>query len=1142
MGFVRNHNRFAIMILSAGLLMLAADSAEAKAGYLRSPDVHGDQMVFTAEGDLWVCKTDGSGIRRLTSHPGDEYRARFSPDGQSIAFTGAYDGNSDLYVVPVSGGEPRRLTWHPMPDLSITWTPDGESLIFVSFRHHAHFSPELFKVPAAGGDIEKMPLGRANDLDIDPISGRYAFTRNWGGGTWKRYRGGTAPEIWTGDPGREDYRQVTNFDGVDLSPMWHGGRVYFLSDQGGTANIWSMKPDGSDRKRHTEYDRWDVRHASMGTGGQIVFTLAGDIHLFDAATDAVTKVEIDLPSERTLTRTRYPDPAQYLTEFTLSPDGDRVVTVARGEMFSIPVEEGVTLPITRGSGAREDRVIFHPEGKRLLYITDQSGEEEMVTADAWGRGELEVVQAAGEVGRHFQPVYSPDGEWIAYADQTHTLYIIPAEGGDPRKVDYCEQSEIYDYTWSPDSRWLAYSKNNKAYYASIFIYDAQEDVVRQITDDYTDDWDPTWDPDGRYLYFASARTINPMLGGFDFETINVKPTRPYMFLLREDVENPFAEVAGVPPTDGEDGDEEGEDDPDESGDEDADGEADEGADEADSDGDSEGDEDADDGDDAEGEDGDEEGEDDEEEIEPIEIEFDGLADRYLELPVEPGTYRGLGATAGKLFYLSYPLRGMNEEGGQDGPSATLMAFDLEEKEASTFVSGVAGYELNVKADKLVILQGPGQVYVVGTGAPPGDLSESALDLSGMVIELDPQEEWRQIYFESWRHMRDHYWDAGMHGVDWQAIRDQYAQLLPRLSTRADLRDLLAEMIGELSTGHTYVGGGDQGQSAPRRSTGVLGARVQRVGDVFQVTRIYRGDEADRIRSPLREPGVNVKEGDYIFEVNLLPFSPNEPFEASFENLAGRPVMLTVNDTLDVESARHVVLTPLDGDYLLRYVDWVRRNREFVNEKTGGRIGYVHIPDMDTRGLVEFDRWYYPQLIKDGMIVDARWNGGGFVSQLILARLQRSILSWDRTRNGASTTYPSRVLNGPFVVLTNEGAGSDGDIFPAAVQLAGLAPVIGKRSWGGVVGIRGFRPSIDNGFMTFPEFAWWDSQEGWDLEGHGVDPDIEVDNLPQDLAKGIDAQLNRGIEEVERLRKKHPPQEPNFGPAPNRSRKAFEDEL
>ncbi|MBD3161117.1 MAG: hypothetical protein GF346_02985 [Candidatus Eisenbacteria bacterium] len=1094
--------------LFGALLLLLAGAAEARPGYYRFPDIHGDRIVFNAEGDLWTSHVDGTEVRRITTHAGDELYPRFSPDGEWIAFAGDYDGNRDLYLIPASGGEPRRMTWHPGSDYPIGWTPDGTGILIRTYRSDPLSSGRIFVVPTDGGEPRELPIGRANLIDIDPESGRYAFTRLWGGGTWKRYRGGTAPEIWVGHPDRADYRRVTDFDGIDLFPMWHAGRIYFLSDQGGTANLWSMEPDGSNRTRHTAFDEWDAREPANGPDGRIVFTLAGAIHLFDPAVGTERVVPIDLPSEQTLARRRYADPGETLTEFALSPDGERVLVVSRGEIFSIPVEDGVTLPVTHGNGARESRVGFDPEGERVVYVTDESGEQEIVTADAWGRGDVKTVKGADRSGWHHPPVWSPDGERIAYADMTHRLYVVDADGGTPREVDRDEHSEIRWYSWSPDGRWLAYSMNNEVVYSTIYIYDTENDVRRAITDWSTDDFDPVWDPDGRYLYFLGNRTIDPLIGAFDFETISVQPTRPYMVLLREDVENPFRDVEGLPPEEEEDdGEDDGED----------------------------GEEQADD---------DEEDEESDEKPEPVEIDFDGIEDRVVEIPVDPGTYRGLSATAGHLFYLSLPLDGLagDEIFADPEPTATLMRFDFEEKEATPFLRRVSGYELQPKAEKILAMKSRGALYVFGTGSPPGDdLSDARVSLDGIVLELDPREEWRQMYHEGWRFMRDFYWDEGMHGLDWEAIRDQYATLLPRIATRWDLRDVMAEMIGELSTSHTYIWGGDAGREVPRRATGLLGAAVAREGDFFRIDRIYRGAPADRIRSPLLEPGVGVAEGDYILAVNQRPFPPDLPFEAAFENLAGKRVVLTVNDAPRREGSRLVVVEPIRSERGLLYADWVRRNREHVAEKTDGKIGYLHIPDMGGRGLIEFNTWFYPQLDKEGMVVDCRWNGGGFVSQLLLARLQRHILSWDRVRWGGVYSYPYRVLNGPFVVLTNEYAGSDGDIFPAAVQLTGLAPVIGQRSWGGVVGIRGFRQLVDGGAITQPESAWWDRERGWGLEGRGVEPDIEVTNLPQELARGVDAQLERGIEEVLRLHEENPPEEPEFGPAPDRSRDAYEDD-
>lgn len=1106
------------------VLLLAAVPAGAKQSYLRSPDIHGDRIVFTAEGDLWTAAVDGKDVRRLTGHVGDEGAASYSPDGKWIAFTGDYDGNSDLFVIPAAGGEPRRLTWHPGPDYCVGWKPDGSAVLFLSWRESPHRTPLLFEVPAAGGEPTALPLGMVAHFDIDPESGRYAFTRSAGGGTWKRYRGGTAADIWVGDPKKSDYRQVTDFEGADILPMWHGGRIWFLSDQGGTMNIWSMSPDGKDRKRHTPFDTWDARNASMGPSGKIVFTLAGDVHVFDPATGEERVVPIDLPSEFQLTRKRYPDASDYISWYTLSPEGDRLAVVARGEIFSVPVEEGVTLPVTHGSGARERRAGFDPEGERLVYITDGSGEEGLVTADSWGRGSEKRIETDPESRWFFPPVWSPDGGWIAYADEDQRLFVVKAEGGPPREVDQAEFSEIRDYAWSPDGRWLAYSKFNDVELGSIFVYDVGKDEIHQVTGWTTDDAQPAWDPDGRYLYFLSDRIMNPMIGRRDFETVEYSMTKPYMLLLRPDVENPFVSTDGIPP------DENGKDEK----------KKDEKKNEKKNEKKKKGEK----GKDEKKKDDD--GEEEEKAPEPVEIDFDGIGERWIEVPVEAGRYHGIGATSEKLFYLSFPVAGLNDEGGRgdSGPRGTLMAFDLEEKEADTFVSGIASFEVRPEADKIAFAKKRGSLYVTGAGSAPKDLDESEVDLSGMIVDLHPIDEWRQIYFEAWRNQRDFYWDAGMHGVDWIAIRDRYAALLPRLATRSDLRDLIAEMIGELATSHTYVWGGDMGRKVPRVSTGLLGAVFEREKDVFRVAKIYRADPADRVRSPLLEPGVNVKEGDYILAVNGLPFRANEPILAALENRDGKAVLLTVNDKPSGEGARSVVASPLStrSEGRLIYADWVRRNREYVAEKTDGKIGYIHLPDMGGRGLSLFDLWFYPQLDKEGMVVDMRWNGGGFVSQLIVSRLARKPILFGRARGGDTWTYPDKLINGPFVVLTNEFAGSDGDIGPRAIQLAGLAPVIGKRSWGGVVGIRGDKPLVDGGMLTQPEYAYWEPPRGWGMENRGVDPDIEVDNLPQELGRGTDAQLDRGIAEVLKALAVRPPVRPEFEPAPDRSRESYKGEM
>ena len=1113
------------------LLLAGAVAAHADSAYVRQPDLHGDLLVFCAESDLWLMNLNDGVPRRLTTHPGNESNPSFSPDGRSVAFTGAYDGNTDVYIIPVEGGEPRRLTWHPGDDQMVDWWPDGRSVVVRSRRSDHVGNQHLFTVDLEGGDPQELPLGWASRIAVDEQTGRWAFIRNnRENRPWKRYRGGWASDIWVGDPERADFRKVTDFDGMDHFPMWHDGRIYFLSDKGGTANIWSITPDGGDRRRHTRYDKWDIRWPAQADDGRIVFTLAADVHIFDPATGDVDKVDIDLGSDRLLTRVRYPNAGRSISEVALTPEGDRLAVIARGEVFSVPVEKGVTYPVTRGTGARERSVIYHPDGDKLLYITDEKREEEVRVQDAWGRGEAETVLSAEEGVWHYQPEFSPDGKRLAYSDNSYGLFVTDADGGGRKEVDRGTKGEIRNYTWSPDGRWLAYTKALPNDFSSIFIYDAKEEEIHEVTDPYTNDYSPAWDPEGRYLYFVSDRNINPLIGELDFNNVEIKNDRIYMVLLREDVENPLLDRKGMPPADEEEKEDAGDSDDAEASDDET----------ADKDEDA-----AQDGDKA---DDDKEDGDDKDAPAPVEIEFAGLQDRVVELPIPNGTYRGLNATAGNLFYVNFPVRGLADSGDffNPGPAANqnqLMTYSLADKEASVFLENVAGYVLAAKGGKIAVFQ-QGTIYVVATAAPPGPaLAKGAVDMSDLVVELDPRQEWEQIFYEAWRQMREFYWDEEMSGVDWDGIRDQYAKLLPRLASRADLSDLLAEVFGEMNTSHTYVWGGDPGVRVGRVASGLLGADLVRAGDeAYRIERILRGGAPDRVRSPLDVPGVDIKEGEFILAVNRRPVTEGRPWSSYLENLAGKETILTVNDEPDMDGSREVVVTPLGSDQDLRYADWVRRNREYVLEQTDGKIGYIHVPDMLSPGLIEFNTWFYPQLDKEGLVVDMRWNGGGSYSQMMLERLRRHVLSWSYTRGGATHPYPYRVLNGPFVVLVNEGSGSDGDIFPQAVQLEGLAPIIGTRTWGGVNGITAIRPLVDGGLVTQSQVAWWDKKDDWGLENRGVLPDIEVPALPQDIAQGVDKQLDAGIAEVLRLHSVQPPEKPDFPRSMRRSRKAYEQEL
>lgn len=1090
------------------MLLLSLSIAHAAQGYLRYPDIHNDLIAFSAEGDIWTAPSAGGTATRLTSRSESEWVPKFSPDGRWLVYAASTESNVDTYLIPAGGGTPTRLTWSPSPEEPVGWMPDGKSVIVRGRGTDPNGVWRLYTVPVGGGDLTELPLGFGSRLEVDPATGLWAMTRlAREGATWKRYRGGSADDIWVGDPEKGDFKQVAAHDAQDLFPMWGGGRLWFLSDRGGTANLWSAGADGSGLKQHTAFSEWDARWPSMGPDGRIVFMYAGDLHVFDPKSGTEKKVEIDLPGDGRMLAKRYTDPLQYLSWFALAPDADRVLVTARGDLYSMPVKPGLTLPVTQGSGSRESYGDHSPDGKRVLYVTDAGGEESIVTADAWGRGEQKTVKASGKRGWHFAPVWSPDGKRVAVADETRTLYIIAADGSATTTVDTSTQGEITDYVWSPDGRYLAYSRYDERDFSTVWVYDTQDGKGRMLSTGSTSDQSPAWDPEGRYLYFLSARYVDPVFGERDFQAVPLYGTLPVAVLLRPDVAHPFADNAGLPPAPLNPAPQ------------------------------------------AKAEKAKKEKkkkdkkqkelelEATEQPIVPVVIQWEGIGQRQVNFPILPGNYGGLKATADRIFFFASPRTGLNPA-WEYGPAALIM-FTFEDRMLNLYMDRVYSYDLRPKAEQLAVLTEVG-LYVFPTQGSPGfDGWESGrVRLEDLVLSVDPRAEWKQIYREAWRYQRDFFWDAGMSGLDWEKIRDQYGSLLDRIGSRDDLNDLIGEMIGELGTSHTYVGGGDYGYWIGGPGVGLLGATLKREGSAFKVERILAGDMADNTPSPLLEPGVGVKEGEYIVAVNNRPIQPDLPIDAMLQGLAGQRVMLTISAKATGEAPRYVLVTPLGSEAGLRRADWVRRNRDYIAQKTAGKVGYIHIPDMGAAGLVAFETWLYPQSDKAGLIIDVRYNRGGFVSQLILEKLRRPIDGWTVTRHGEDGAYPYAQRRGPFVVLTNEFAGSDGDIFPKAVQSEGLAPVIGARSWGGVIGIRGDKGAVDAGFLTQPEFAFYFKKGGWNVENLGVIPDIPVPMLPQDFKAGRDPQLDRAIEEVQRRIALEPPP-PIFDPKPVKTREEFQ---
>jgi tricorn protease len=837
----------------------------------------------------------------------------------------------------------------------------------------------------------------------------------------------------------------------------------------------------------------------MSPSGRIVYMYAGGLRVYDIDADRDRDVSITIRSDRAETRLRFEDAAETLENYGLNSDGSRLVIASRGELWTVPVEGGRTVALTASSGVRERLPSFGPNDERIAAVTDETGEQEVAIFDAWGEQDREVLTREGK-GWIFDPVWSPDGKWIAYADLTLTLRLVEVETGAVRVVHHADAWEIREYVFSPDGRYLAFTVPGSPFGESdmsIHIYDVRSGRSHAVTTPFSGDYSPSWSTDGRYLFFLSRRVINPVFCERDFEHATINSAVPCALVLKEGDVSPFAskEVLAMfePEEDGKDGDE---------------------------------------GEETESKD-----------VPEVVIDFDGLRERVVQFPVDAGVYESLRAYPGGVFYLSREVEGILDQtwGGADaGPRFTLHQFDLKAGEDSVFVEPIRDYALSGDGE-MVAFRMEKAIHVVSSAAPPEDPSDpespgGVVDPSDLRLQVLPVAEWRQIFEETWRLQRDFYWAPDMAGVDWPAVREQYAPLLPRVGTRRELNDLIGEMIGELSTSHTYVWGGAT-RDADSIAVGMLGADL--VPDVrtdrLRFAKVLRPEVWEtHVHAPLAQPHTRVERGEYLISVNGRDVTGATNIHAVLANLADAEVMIEVGREADGSDAREIQVETIGMDRDLRYLDWRRRNREYVDKASQGRIGYLHLPDMDAGGLVAFATAFYAQLDREGLVIDIRYNGGGFISSMLIERLARELWAYDVSRWGGTTTYPNRTHTGHKVVLINYFAGSDGDIFPESFRLRGLGPLIGTRTWGGVNGIRADKAYIDGGMVTQPEFAWWEPKRGWGLENGGVAPDIEVDILPADSAVDHDAQLERAIAELMRTLAEDPVRLPEPPPYPDKS--------
>jgi tricorn protease len=1071
-------------------LLILASPAAAQTKLLRFPDIHGDKVIFTYAGDLWTALTSGGIATRLTAHPGVELFAKFSPDGKWIAFTGQYDGDEQVYIIPATGGVPKQLTFYPsrgpLParwgydNQVYGWTPDGKSVVFRSLREYFDLGDSrLYTVSVEGGLPQALPMPKSGAGDLSPDSSRLVYSplfRDFR--TWKRYSGGWAQQLYIFDLKSLAAEKITDDSRCHRDPMWIGDKIYYSSDKDDTLNLYSYDPKTKKTTQLTHSTKWDLRWPSTDHKNRIVYEMDGELNIFDIATDKSTKIAINVPTDALAMRPSRVSAADQIEWAGLSPKGERALFVARGDVFTAPVEKGATRNLTNSSSAHDKFAQWSPDGAKIAFISDMDGEDELYLVNQDGSGKPEEL-TNGFHAMLYQPTWAPDGKHIAFSDKDGKLYVLTLDDKKVTQIAQNPRGRIPEYPWSADGGHLAYTMDNSAGFTAIYIWNVSDGQSHLVTDYLYDSDHPAWDPEGNYLYFISTREYAPQLSRIEFNYATNRSRSLLALTLRKDAKNPYPpesdEVTISKP---------GEEGADKSKPADA--------------------------------------KDDKKEVkkkEYITIDFEGMVDRVTRVPVDSDNFTSLVATKD---YLVYARLGAPFYGRDSYPQTSLVLFTKKDRKENTFLENINGFDVSGDGKKIMVRQD--HTYKLYDLKPEGKSSGKGVATDGLMVDRVPQQEWVEIFNEVARRYRDFFYVQNMHGYDWDALRAQYRPLVDYVAHRSDLNYVLGEMVAELSVSHAYIAGGDY--EIPKRPQVALpGARIEldTASGRYRLAKIYQGQNEEEIyRSPLTEVGVDVKEGDYILAIDGQDLTAKENPYRFLRHKANRPVQLSINSKPTTEGSHTISYRPITSETDLIYLDWVTHNRDFVSKATGGSVGYLHIPDMGAAGIREFIKYFYPQIRKEALIVDVRGNGGGNISQMLIERLRRDLLGTDFGRTDQFTnTYPGTVFYGPKVCLINETSASDGDIFPYMFKQADLGPLIGKRTWGGVVGISGHGPLLDGGQVFVPEFASASTTGQWVIEGHGVDPDIVVENDPAAVIGGHDPQLERGIAEITKTLKANP---------------------
>jgi tricorn protease len=1061
---------------------------------LQTPTISQNQIAFVYGGDIWVVGKEGGEARRLVTGRDLETGPIFSPDGSMVAFSGNYDSNVDVYVVPSAGGEPRRLTYHPGPDVAVGWTPDGKSVLFHSHRNSTNDPDKLFAVPAAGGFPAELPLDMAEEGSYSPDGSQIAYVPvfQWEP-DWKGYRGGQTTPVWIAKLADSSVVKVPREDSNDRNPMWVGKTVYFLSDRDGPTTLFAYDTETQKVSRVIDNKNGFGISSASADARSIVYSQFGALHVYDVSARQDHPIRVTVSADMPQLLPHWEKVAKHILNSGISPTGARAVFEAHGEILTVPAEKGGARDISNSPSAADRDPAWSPDGKSIAYFSDASGEYELHIRDQKGLEPARKISLSSSPSFYYSPTWSSDSKKIAYSDKFLHLWYVNVDHPTPVKVDQnlMEFNENdFGQQWSPDSQWIVYTKVLPNYLHAVFVYSLATGKSTQITDGMSDCRYPGFDKDGKYIYFAASTNTGLTAAGFDMSSDDHPVTLSvYVAVLRKDLPSP-----APPESDEEKGPENKP-----SGTEPEKGKTEQKADEKKTDDDTAA-----------------KAAEKPKEPPKVSIDFPDILQRILSLPIPAANYAGMSVgKEGELYLVEAPI----VPTGQFPPPLTVSKFDMKTRKTDKLISGVTAFSLSDSGEKMLYKQGD-DWFIAETSKPP-EAGKGKLNTADMEVSVEPRDEWNQMYHEVWRIERDFFYDPHYHGLNLPAAEKEFAVFLPGIASRGDLSYLFREMLSYMSVGHMFVRGGTE-PDTPHVSVGLLGADYSIEKGRYRFQKVYSGENWNpKLQAPLTQPGVNVKAGEYLLGVNGRDIKSSDELYTFFQETAGKQVTLKVGPNPDGSGSREVDVVPLADEDDLRNLDWIESNRRKVDELSGGKLAYVYLPDTGGEGFANFNRYFFAQVGKEGAILDERFNHGGQLADYMVDYLRREPMDMVVTREGVITYDPAMAIYGPKVMIINQFAGSGGDALPWMFHRQGIGTLVGVRTWGGLVGIGGYPQLMDGGLVTAPRLAVAGLKGSWEVENHGIAPDVEVWQDPKLVREGHDPQLERAVAEAMQQLKEHP---------------------